>query len=90
MTHRPARTWYARSDEAGRKITMHGFRTTLMNWSQVYAIETDKLVEQQLAHVEKDQTLASYMRADLLGRRAVLMQKYADYAMGTFVPEVPR
>jgi len=78
-----------RTDEAGRKITMHGFRATLMNWSQVYAIETDKLVEQQLAHVEKDQTLAAYMRADLLGRRAVLMQKYADYAMGTFVPEVP-
>ena len=86
---RKALEGFARSDEAGRKITMHGFRTTLMNWSQVYAIETDKLVEQQLAHVEKDQTLAAYMRADRLERRAVLMQKYADYAMGSFVPEVP-
>ena len=80
---------FGRTDEGGRNITMHGFRTTLMNWSQVFQLETDKLVEQQLAHAEKKQTLAAYMRADLLGRRAVLMQKYADYATGSFVPEVP-
>ena len=80
---------FGRTDEGGRNITMHGFRTTLMNWSQVFQLETDKVVEQQLAHAEKKQTLATYMRADRLGRRPVLMQKYADYATGSFVPEVP-
>tara|TARA_Y100000758_G_scaffold46155_1_gene29638 strand:- start:225 stop:344 length:120 start_codon:yes stop_codon:yes gene_type:complete len=39
-----------------------------MNWSQVFQLETDTLVEQQFAHAENKQTLAPYMRAGVVER----------------------
>ena len=36
-----------------------------------------------LAHVNRDRVEAAYMRTDLLERRRVLMQQWADYVAAT-------
>ena len=74
------------TDEIGRPITIHGFRSCFMDWVRVHNVETTETADQQLAHVQTNEVLAAYARSDLVSRRAKLMQKYADYAEGKFTP----
>jgi len=71
---------FARTDLLKNRITIHGFRSTFMDW----AIEnegTDKEADRQLGHREKNQVLAAYARTDRFKRREVLLQRYEDYCL---------
>ncbi|HVN89193.1 MAG TPA: integrase arm-type DNA-binding domain-containing protein [Candidatus Binataceae bacterium] len=63
---------------SGDQMTAHGFRTmasTLLNeqgWSP-------DAIERQLAHAERDEIRGAYNRAEYLGERQDMMQKWADY-----------
>ena len=72
---------FDRVDALGRKITMHGFRSTFVDWTTSTGAGTVQDADRQLAHREKNQVLAAYMRTDLFERRVKLAQAYEDFAL---------
>lgn len=72
---------FHRVDALGRRITMHGFRSTFVDWTTSTGAGTVQDADRQLAHREKNQVLAAYMRTDLFERRVKLAQAYEDFAL---------
>tara|TARA_B100000131_G_scaffold322873_1_gene378498 strand:+ start:1705 stop:2967 length:1263 start_codon:yes stop_codon:yes gene_type:complete len=72
---------FDRVDALGRRITMHGFRSTFVDWTTSTGAGTVQDADRQLAHREKNQVLAAYMRTDLFERRVKLAQAYEDFAL---------
>ncbi|MER9258996.1 tyrosine-type recombinase/integrase [Mesorhizobium sp. M0619] len=60
-------------------LTVHGFRSSFRDWAAETTLHPDTIVEQALAHVQKDKTIAAYRRGDGLLRRKQLMQQWADF-----------
>lgn len=66
----------------GRKeITVHGFRSTFRDWCSESAGNSfpREVCEHALAHSLPDKVEAAYRRGDLIEKRKVLMQVWADY-----------
>jgi integrase len=66
-------------------ITIHGFRSTFRDWcaeSLGNSFPRD-VCEHALAHSLPDRVEAAYRRGDLLEKRLMLMQAWADYCMAT-------
>jgi integrase len=65
-------------------ITMHGFRSTFRDWCSEYGKNafSREVCEHALAHGLPDKVEAAYRRGDLLEKRVVLMQAWADYCGG--------
>ena len=72
--------FFSRTDALGKRVTIHGFRSTFTDWTTATSAGTEKDVDRQLAHREKDAVLAAYMRTDLFDRRVKLLQEYEDFA----------
>ena len=62
-------------------ITVHGLRSTFRDWCAEHG-EDRELAEIALSHAVRDATEAAYARSDLLDRRRLLMQRWADFACG--------
>ncbi|MFC5550509.1 tyrosine-type recombinase/integrase [Massilia aerilata] len=62
-------------------ITVHGFRSTFRDWCSEYDKNSfsREVCEHALAHGLPDKVEAAYRRGDLLEKRVVLMQAWADY-----------
>ncbi|PWF48638.1 tyrosine-type recombinase/integrase, partial [Massilia glaciei] len=62
-------------------ITVHGFRSTFRDWcSEAEGNSFPREVcEHALAHSLPDKVEAAYRRGDLLEKRILLMQSWADY-----------
>jgi integrase len=60
-------------------LTVHGFRSTFRDWCAEQTNYPREIAEAALAHVLSDKTEAAYQRGDLLERRRLLMQAWADY-----------
>lgn len=60
-------------------LTVHGFRSTFRDWCAEQTNFPREVAEAALAHVVKDKTEAAYQRGDLIEKRALLMQAWADY-----------
>lgn len=58
----------------------HGFRSTFRDWAGETTHHPRDAVELCLTHTVDTQTEAAYRRADMLEKRAVIMQEWADYA----------
>lgn len=69
-------------------LTVHGFRSTFRDWSAESVANSfpREVCEHALAHKLPDKTEATYQRGDLLGKRFLLMQGWADYC--NRIPEV--
>ena len=71
------------------EITMHGFRSTFRDW----CAESDfnsfprEVCEHALAHSLPDKVEAAYRRGDLIEKRKVLMQVWADYWTSSSINE---
>lgn len=64
----------------GREETPHGTaRSSFRDWCGEATSHPNEIAEMALAHTLKDKTEAAYRRGDLLDRRRVLMQEWADY-----------
>jgi integrase len=66
----------------GRKdITVHGFRSTFRDWCAESAANSfpREVCEHALAHSLPDKVEAAYRRGDLIEKRKILMQVWADY-----------
>jgi len=65
-------------------ITVHGFRSTFRNWCAEYASNAfpREVCEYALAHHVPDKVEAAYRRGDLLEKRRLLMEAWANYLDG--------
>ena len=75
---------FTRTDLNSRRITIHGFRSTFMDWATSTGSGTREDADRQLGHREKNAVLAAYMRTDLFDRRVKLVQDYEDFAFSDF------
>ncbi|MFC3725939.1 tyrosine-type recombinase/integrase [Neoaquamicrobium sediminum] len=64
-------------------LTVHGFRSTFRDWAAETTAYPHELLEMALAHVVSDQTVAAYLRGDMLEKRRRLMADWADYCAST-------
>lgn len=60
----------------------HGFRSTFRDWASERTHYPRDVAEMALAHTIKNKTEAAYRREDLLPKRALMMQDWADYING--------
>lgn len=60
------------------KMTGHGFRAVASTMLNEQGYRPD-VIERQLAHCERDEVRGAYNRAEYLGERATMMQRWADY-----------
>lgn len=76
------------SDNTMRKVlrdmglkeeTVHGFRSTFRDWTAETTSTPHDVAEKALAHKIKNKVEAAYRRGDLLEKRWVLMDAWADY-----------
>ena len=65
-------------------ITVQGFRSTFRDWCSEEAGNafSREVCEHALAHSLPDKVEAAYRRGDLLDKRVMLMQAWADYCSG--------
>lgn len=59
----------------------HGFRSTFRDWAGEMTHHPRDAVELCLAHSIDTKTEAAYRRADMLEKRSVIMQEWADYVV---------
>jgi integrase len=71
-------------------ITVHGFRSTFRDWCAEAEGNSfsREVCEHALAHSLPDKVEAAYRRGDLLEKRILLMQSWADYCMSQAVTTV--
>ena len=60
-------------------LTVHGFRSTFRVWAAEQTNHDRLAIEFSLAHKALGQSEAAYMRSDLIKKRRMLMQDWADY-----------
>src|SRR5215470_5257327 len=60
-------------------LTVHGFRSTFRDWCAEQTNYPREIAEAALADVISNKAEAAYQRGDLLERRRLLMQAWADY-----------
>ena len=68
------------SDVEGRHAVAHGFRATIRNWCAEKRVPYE-LAESVLAH-KLPKVVRAYLRSDVIGDRARLMQEWSDYVTG--------
>jgi integrase len=66
---------------AGFKATMHGMRTSFRNWGgdSVEHNFRREVLEHCLSHIEGDEAEKSYWTGDMIERRRIALQAWADY-----------
>ncbi len=73
------KTWYGGRDDRGRKVMVHGFRSTYRVWAMERTQVSVEIAEAVLAHVPTDQTVRAYARSDVFVARREHMQHWAEY-----------
>ncbi len=66
-------------NDIGEEGRLHGFRTSFRTWVQDTEAASYDVAETSLAHILGGKVERSYARSDLLEKRRVLMQKWADF-----------
>jgi integrase len=62
-----------------RDVTVHGFRSTFMDWAHDKTAFPKVVIDMALAHVVGDKVEAAYRRGDLFAKRKQLMAAWAAY-----------
>lgn len=62
-----------------RIATQHGFRSTFRDWAAEVTLFPADIVEHALAHKLKDEAEAAYQRGEMLLKRAIVMEKWAQF-----------
>jgi integrase len=70
---------YVDPKQNNRDVTVHGFRSTFRDWAAEQTNFPREVCEQALAHAIPGAAEAAYRRGDLLQKRRLLMQAWADY-----------
>ena len=78
------------TDNKGRRITVHGFRSTFRDWVAECTTFPSEVADMALAHVISDDVEAAYRRGELLQKRRALMIAWANYCDGAAGDNVVR
>ena len=65
--------------DSGLPFTVHGFRSSFRDWVGEETSFAGDVAEMALAHTIKDKTEAAYRRGNMLDKRRILMDNWADY-----------
>ena len=65
------------------RATVHGFRTCFRTWASECTSAPHAVMELSLAHAVGSSVEQAYARSDLIKKRRVLMQQWADVVAGT-------
>jgi integrase len=60
-------------------LTVHGFRSTFMDWAHECTSYPKTVIDMSLAHKVGDKVEAAYRRGDLFAKRAKLMAQWAEF-----------
>lgn len=60
-------------------FTVHGFRSSFRDWAGESTLHSREVIEHALAHQLKNKAEAAYARGDLLAKRKILMNDWADH-----------
>lgn len=71
------------------EATAHGFRSAFRDWTAETTNTPSDVAEMALAHTIKNKVEAAYRRGDLLEKRRVLMDLWADFCQGATGAVVP-
>jgi integrase len=66
----------------GNGITVHGFRSTFMDWGHEVTHHPKEMLDIALAHTVDDKVEAAYRRGDMFEKRRKLMADWASYCAG--------
>lgn len=66
-------------DNNGERITAHGFRSSFRDWAAEQTHYPSEVAEMALAHVVKNKVEAAYRRGDLIDKRRLLMEDWAQF-----------
>lgn len=64
--------------QSKRRITVHGFRSTLFSWAEDHGFKLED-IEAVIAHTKGDQNLSAYARGHKLEIRREICQAFYDY-----------
>jgi integrase len=70
----------------GYDVTAHGFRSAFRDWAAERTTFAREVCELALAHVNKDQVEAAYLRSDLFEQRRALMGQWATFVCTPATP----
>ena len=62
-------------------VTVHGFRSSFMDWAHEQTSFPKTVVDMALAHKVSDKVEAAYRRGDLFEKRRKLMEAWSRYCM---------
>jgi len=60
-------------------VTVHGFRSTMMNWAAEKTRHSREVRETALAHTENSKTVSAYLHTDFYTKRAALMKDWNNF-----------
>jgi integrase len=63
----------------GSGYTVHGFRSTFMDWAHERTATAEVVIDMSLAHAVGDKVEAAYRRGDLVEKRRKLMEAWAKF-----------
>lgn len=66
----------------GLPFTVHGFRSSFRDWAAETTSFPHEVVEMALAHAIRNKAEAAYRRGQLIEKRTLLMNAWADYIAG--------
>ena len=72
-----------RSTGLAERATVHGFRSAFRDWAAECTSAPHAVMELSLAHAVGSSVEQAYARSDLIEKRRVLMQTWADFVAGT-------
>jgi integrase len=62
-----------------REVTVHGFRSTFMDWAHERTKHPKVVIDMALAHTVGDKVTAAYLHSDLFDKRRKLMAEWAKF-----------
>ena len=68
--------------DGGVPGTPHGFRSAFKDWAAEIGVR-DEVSEAALAHADRDKVRAAYRRTRYLDERRILMQRWAEFLIGS-------
>lgn len=68
--------------DGDKKLTVHGFRSTMMEWMEHETLYPRDLGEHVLSHAVGSQAFRAYARGSKQQRRRMVMQEWADFCFG--------
>jgi len=72
------RSYKIKSDIKGRVATAHGFRSSFRNWASETGCSRE-IAERALSHTVRNAVEAAYLRTDLLDKRRIIMDSWANF-----------